>query len=124
MKTHLLLFVLVCGSIGLALGIIGILSGQLQSQQQQQQEQEQELEQQQSPLVNISELDTLDRMRYTTIQMTILDLQGTNELSNITNDEIASKIFEYQQANDSVDRLTTTEVEDLYRNITEANSTL
>jgi hypothetical protein len=118
MKTHLLLFVLVCGSIGLTLGIIGILFGQLQSQQQQQQEQ------QQSPLVNISELNTLDRMRYTTIQMTILDLQNTNELSNITNDEIASKIFEYQQANDSIDRLTTTEIEDLFRNITAANSTL
>jgi len=116
MKTHLLLFVLVCGSIGLTLGIIGILFGQLQSQQQQ--------EQQQSPLVNISELNTLDRMRYTTIQMTILDLQNTNELSNITNDEIASKIFEYQQANDSIDRLTTTEIEDLFRNITAANSTL
>ncbi len=117
MKTHLLLFVLVCGSIGLTLGIIGILSGQLQSQQHQQQ-------QQQSPLVNISELNTLDRMRYTTIQMTILDLQNTNELSNITNDEIASKIFEYQQANDSIDRLTTTEIEDLFRNITAINSTL
>jgi len=116
MKTHLLLFVLVCGSIGLTLGIIGILFGQLQSQQQQ--------ELQQSPLVNISELNTLDRMRYTTIQMTILDLQNTNELSNITNDEIASKIFEYQQANDSIDRLTTTEIEDLFRNITAANSTL
>ena len=116
MKTHLLLFVLVCGSIGLTLGIIGILFGQLQSQQQQ--------ELQQSPLVNISELNTLDRMRYTTIQMTILDLQNTNELSNITKDEIASKIFEYQQANDSIDRLTTTEIEDLFRNITAANSTL
>jgi hypothetical protein len=63
--------------------------------------------------VNVSELNTLDRMRYTTIQMTILDLQNTNEPTNLTN-----KIFEYQQSNDSIDRLTTLEIENLYRNIT------
>lgn len=114
MKTHLLLFALICGAVGLAIGIIGIVFGQSQSQPQQQQ----------SPLVNISELNTLDRMRYTAIQMTILDLQNTNVFSNITNDEIASKIFRYQQGNNSINRLTTTEIEDLYRNITAANSTL
>lgn len=86
-------------------GIIGIVFGQ-------------------SSLVNTTELDTLDRMRYTAIQMTILDLQNTNEFSNLTNDEIASMVFEYQQTNDSIDRLTTVEIENLYRNITAANSTL
>jgi hypothetical protein len=68
--------------------------------------------------VNVSELNTLDRMRYTTIQMTILDLQNTNEPTNLTNDEITNKIFEYQQSNNSIDRLTTLEIENLYRNIT------
>jgi hypothetical protein len=66
--------------------------------------------------VNVSELNTLDRMRYTTIQMTIL--QNTNEPTNLTNDEITNKIFEYQQSNNSIDRLTTLEIENLYRNIT------
>lgn len=50
---------------------------------------------------NITEFDALDRMRYTAIQMTIMDLQSN------------------QRANDSIDRLTTLEVENLYRNITQ-----
>lgn len=69
-------------------------------------------------VVNITELDTLDRMRYTAIQMTIMDLQSNQSL-NMTDEQIASKIFEYQRANDSIDRLTTLEVENLYRNITQ-----
>lgn len=69
-------------------------------------------------VVNVTELDTLDRMRYTAIQMTIMDLQSNQSL-NMTDEQIASKIFEYQKANDSIDRLTTLEVENLYRNITQ-----
>lgn len=73
--------------------------------------------------INVSELNTLDTMQYTTIQYTtiqmiILDLQNTNEPTNLTNDEITNKIFEYQQSNNSIDRLTTLEIENLYRNIT------
>lgn len=56
---------------------------------------------QSTSVVNITELDTLDRMRYTAIQMTIMDLQSN------------------QRANDSIDRLTTLDVENLYRNITQ-----
>jgi hypothetical protein len=37
----------------------------------------------------------------------------------MSDNEIASIIYDYQQKNDSIDRLTTIEVEDLYRNITE-----
>lgn len=59
-------------------------------------------------------------MRYTAIQMTILDLQNTNEASNLTNDEIASMIFEFQQSNDSIDKLTTLEIENIYMNITQS----
>lgn len=73
---------------------------------------------QSTSVVNITELDTLDRMRYTAIQMTIMDLQSNQSL-NMTGEQIASKIFEYQRANDSIDRLTTLEVENLYRNITQ-----
>jgi hypothetical protein len=73
---------------------------------------------QSTSVVNITELDTLDRMRYTAIQMTIMDLQSNQSL-NMTDEQIASKIFEYQRANDSIDRLTTLEVENLYRNITQ-----
>jgi hypothetical protein len=39
---------------------------------------------------------------YTTIQMTVLDVQNANEPVNLTNDEIVNKIFEYQQSNDSI----------------------
>jgi hypothetical protein len=73
---------------------------------------------QSTSVVNVTELDTLDRMRYTAIQMTIMDLQSNQSL-NMTDEQIASKIFEYQRANDSIDRLTTLEVENLYRNITQ-----
>jgi hypothetical protein len=73
---------------------------------------------QSTSVVNITELDTLDRMRYTAIQMTIMDLQSNQSL-NMTDEQIASKIFEDQRANDSIDRLTTLEVENLYRNITQ-----
>ena len=71
---------------------------------------------QQSETINPENLTTLDRMRFTAIQMTILDLE-TSTPTNISNDEIASEIYEYQQ-NDSSDRLTTFEIEDLYRNLT------
>jgi|SRR5215510_3150917 len=73
---------------------------------------------QSTSVVNVTKLDTLDRMRYTAIQMTIMDLQSNQSL-NMTDEQIASKIFEYQRANDSIDRLTTLEVENLYRNITQ-----
>ncbi len=73
---------------------------------------------QSTSVVNVTELDTLDRMRYTANQMTIMDLQSNQSL-NMTDEQIASKIFEYQRANDSIDRLTTLEVENLYRNITQ-----
>ena len=69
-------------------------------------------------VVNVTELDTLDRIRYTAIQMTIMDLQSNQSL-NMIDEQIASKIFEYQRANDSIDRLTTLEVGNLYRNITQ-----
>jgi hypothetical protein len=70
---------------------------------------------QSTSVVNVTELD---RMRYTAIQMTIMDLQSNQSL-NMTDEQIASKIFEYQRANDSIDRLTMLEVENLYRNITQ-----
>ncbi len=73
---------------------------------------------QSTSVVNVTELDTLDRMRYTAIQMTISDLQSNQSLS-MTDEQIVSKIFEYQRANDSIDRLTTLEIENLYRNITQ-----
>jgi hypothetical protein len=66
--------------------------------------------------INPDNLTTLDRMRFTAIQMTILDLE-TSTPTNISNDEIAKEIYKYQQGNSS-DRLTTLEIEDLYRNIT------
>jgi acid phosphatase class B len=67
--------------------------------------------------INVTELDTLDRMRYTAIQMTVLDLEG-QQPTNMSNDEIVNKIYEFQQSNGSNDRLTTIEIEGLYRNIT------
>lgn len=70
---------------------------------------------QQSETINPENLTTLDRMRFTAIQMTILDLE-TSTPTNISNDEIATQIYQYQ--NDSSDRLTTLEIEQLYRNIT------
>ena len=66
--------------------------------------------------INPDNLTTLDRMRFTAIQMTILDLE-TATPTNISNDEIAAEIYKYQQGN-TTDRLTTFEIEELYRNIT------
>ena len=68
-------------------------------------------------LINISELSTLDRMRYTAIQMTILDLQNTNQPINLTNDEVASKIFKL--TNSTPERPTTLEIEQMYMNLTQ-----
>ena len=68
-------------------------------------------------VVNVTELNTLDRMRYTAIQMTILDLES-QQPTNMSNDDIAATIYEIQQSNKSNDRLTTVEIESLYRNIT------
>jgi hypothetical protein len=67
--------------------------------------------------VNPDNLITLDRMRFTAIQMTILSLES-EQPTNMSNDEIAAKIYEYQQSNKTIDRLTTFEIESLYRNIT------
>ena len=67
--------------------------------------------------INITELDTLDRMRYTAIQMTVLDLEG-QQPTNLSNDEIVNEIYQFQQSNGSNDRLTTIEIEELYRNMT------
>ena len=67
--------------------------------------------------INITELDTLDRMRYTAIQMTVLDLEG-QQPTNMSNDKIVNEIYKFQQSNGSNDRLTTIEIEELYRNIT------
>src|ERR687892_2352581 len=67
--------------------------------------------------INITELDTLDRMRYTAIQMTVLDLEG-QQPTNLSNDEIVNEIYQFQQSNGSNDRFTTIEIEELYRNIT------
>ena len=78
--------------------------------------------QQNATIINPDNLTTLDRMRFTAIQMTVLDLE-TSTPTNISNDEIASEIYEYQQ-NNSIDRLTTFEIEDLYRNITNTSQVL
>lgn len=69
-----------------------------------------------SGIVNVTELDTLDRMRFTAIQMTILSLEA-EQPTNLSNAEIASVIYEFQQNNET-DRLTTGQIESLYRNIT------
>jgi acid phosphatase class B len=69
--------------------------------------------------INVTELETLDRMRYTAIQMTVLDLEG-QQPTNMSNDEIVNEIYEFQQSNGSNDRLTTIEIEELYRNLTSA----
>lgn len=101
MKTPFIILALVCGVTGINVGPLGLVLGQ-------------------PSLVNVSELETLDRMRYTAIQMTLMTLDINNEsLTNMSDDEIASIIYDYQQKNDSIDRLTTIEIEDLYRNITE-----
>ena len=101
MKITFFILGLVCGVAGITIGLLGLVLGQ-------------------PSLVNVSELETLDRMRYTAIQMTLMTLDINNEsLTNMSDDEIASIIYDYQQKNDSIDRLTTIEIENLYRNITE-----
>jgi hypothetical protein len=72
MKTPLSLLGLVCGVIGISVGMITVVLGQQQ--------------------INITELSSLDRMRYTAIQMTLLSIQTENP-TNMTNDEIASTTF-------------------------------
>ena len=100
MKITLFILGLVCGVAGITVGLLGLVLGQ-------------------PSLVNVSELETLDRMRYTAIQMTLMTLDINNEsLTNMSDDEIASIIYDHQQENDSIDRLTTIEIENLYRNIT------
>ena len=95
MKTPLLvLFGLSCGVVGITIGTATLVFGQ----------------------VNVTELDTLDRMRYTAIQMTILSTQTENP-TNISSDEIASKIF--MLTNSTPERPTTLEIEQMYRNITQ-----
>lgn len=67
--------------------------------------------------INPDNLTTLDRMRFTAIQMTILDLESQTP-TNMSNDQVAAEIYKHQQSNKSNDRLTTVEIEGLYRNIT------
>jgi hypothetical protein len=101
MKVFFFIVSLIFGISGVAVALIGLALGQ-------------------HSLVNVNKLDTLDRMRYTAIQMTLMTLDINDEsLTNMSDDEIASIIYDYQQKNDSIDRLTTIEIEDLYRNITE-----
>ncbi|MGI0043842.1 MAG: hypothetical protein ACRD47_09030 [Nitrososphaeraceae archaeon] len=96
MKTPLFLLGLVCGVIGISVGMITVVLGQQQ--------------------INVSELDTLDRMRYTAIQMTLLSIQAENP-TNMTSDEIASDIF--MLTNATPERPTTLEIEQMYMNLTQ-----
>ena len=96
MKTPLFLLGLVCGVIGISVGMITVVLGQQQ--------------------INVSELDTLDRMRYTAIQMTLLSIQAENP-TNMTSDEIASDIF--MLTNATPERPTTLEIEQMYVNLTQ-----
>jgi hypothetical protein len=96
MKTPLFLLGLVCGVIGISVGMITVVLGQQQ--------------------INVSELDTLDRMRYTAIQMTLLSIQAENP-TNMTSDEIASEIF--MLTNATPERPTTLEIEQMYMNLTQ-----
>jgi hypothetical protein len=96
MKTPLFLLGLVCGVIVISVGMITVVLGQQQ--------------------INVSELDTLDRMRYTAIQMTLLSIQAENP-TNMTSDEIASDIF--MLTNATPERPTTLEIEQMYMNLTQ-----
>jgi len=96
MKTPLFLLVLACGAIVISVGMITVVLGQQQ--------------------INVSELDTLDRMRYTAIQMTLLSIQTENP-TNMTSDEIASEIF--MLTNATPERPTTLEIEQMYMNLTQ-----
>ena len=95
MKTPLFLLGLACGVIVISVSMITVVLGQQ---------------------INVSELDTLDRMRYTAIQMTLLSIQTENP-TNMTNGEIASKIFIL--TNSTPERPTTLEVEQMYMNLTQ-----
>jgi len=95
MKTPLFLLGLVCGVI-ISVGMITVALGQQQ--------------------INVSELDTLDRMRYTAIQMTLLSIQAENP-TNMTSNEIASEIF--MLTNATPERPTTLEIEQMYMNLTQ-----
>jgi hypothetical protein len=70
--------------------------------------------------IDVNNLTTLQRMRYTTIQMTLLSLEP-NASTTLTNDEIAGQIMEYQ-LNDSR-RLSTVEIEKMYADIVKENTT-
>ncbi|MGC1135153.1 MAG: hypothetical protein WA941_20160 [Nitrososphaeraceae archaeon] len=96
MKTPLFLLGLACGVIVISVGMITVVLGQQQ--------------------INVSELDTLDRMRYTAIQMTLLSIQTENP-TNMTSDEIASEIF--MLTNTTPERPTTLEIEQMYMNLTQ-----
>jgi len=96
MKTPLFLLGLVCGVIVISDGMITIALSQQQ--------------------INVSELDTLDRMRYTAIQMTLLSMQAENP-TNMTSNEIASEIF--MLTNATPERPTTLEIEQMYMNLTQ-----
>jgi hypothetical protein len=96
MKTPLFLLGLVCSIIGISVGMITVVLGQQQ--------------------INITELGSRDRMRYTAIQMTLLSIQTENP-TNMTNGEIASKIFIL--TNSTPERPTTLEVEQMYMNLTQ-----
>jgi ABC-type enterochelin transport system permease subunit len=96
MKIPLFLLGLACGVIVISVGMITVVLGQQQ--------------------INVSELDTLDRMRYTAIQMTLLSIQTENP-TNMTSDEIASEIF--MLTNTTPKRPTTLEIEQMYMNLTQ-----
>ena len=96
MKTPLFLLGLACGVIVISVSMITVVLGQQQ--------------------INVSELDTLDRMRYTAIQMTLLSIQAENP-TNMTSDEIASDIF--MLTNATPERPTTLEIEQMYMNLTQ-----
>jgi hypothetical protein len=95
MKTPLFLLGLACGVIVISVSMITVVLGQQ---------------------INVSELDTLDRMRYTAIQMTLLSIQTENP-TNMTSDEIASEIF--MLTNTTPERPTTLEIEQMYMNLTQ-----
>lgn len=71
--------------------------------------------------IDVSNLTTLDRMRYTAIQMTLLSLEPNTTTTTLTNDEIAGRIMEHQ-LNES-DRLTTVEIEKMYADMVKENTT-
>ena len=93
-------------SLGITFGIIGITVGMITL-----------VFAQQEP-INVTKLNTLDRMRYTAIQMTLLSMQEENP-TNMSGDEIANKIFMF--TNKTPERPTTLEIEQMYLNLTQQN---